>query len=296
MTEILPNRLSEDEECAIDALAGHLLDGTLALVLGAGISAGIGLPTWWELVSKMVEGTNVGNTTTITPATSNEDLRLSIDDVINELGEDEYRNKLRRLLYVNITNDVNLISHTLLISIGAMIMNSRRGSVREILTFNFDNVLERYLELHGFIAQSVVNLPCLRREADVTIYHPHGYLPNIPDDEIERRLPIFSQHSYDEHMNGKDMWMDQTKELMLRKVVLCIGMSRHDPTLGMLLRSLKDSIGDSRSTGYWLLGPGDDDRSDTYLRERNIVPIRCDDYTEYPQLILKICQTAAAEV
>ena len=208
--------------------------------------------------------------------------------------EAKYREVVRRNLYKGAKGEEEFLLQPLLVVLGAMMMKARRGSIGQVITLNFDDVMERYLGLHGFGNQTVVNLPCLLHAADVTIYHPHGFLPLDAEHAGRGRL-IFSQYSYDQLLAPEiDPWRHLTKSLMLSKVMLFVGISRDDPELGSLLVSVKQELGGTRPNGFWLLGPDDDAKTGRWLLERNVVPLVFSDYNDYPKFLLKVCQRAAS--
>src|SRR5690348_9470103 len=118
-----------------------------------------------------------------------------------------------------------MLKEDLLISLGACLMGSRRGSITEVLNFNFDNVLDWYLKLHGYTTQIVSEIPSLRTDVDVTIYHPHGYLPkDVPRGEFSKFL-VFSQDSYDARVARfeTDPWIAHFRHTLRNREILFVG-------------------------------------------------------------------------
>jgi len=294
MSDLPVDHYMSNHNDAARAVADRLHEGTLTMLLGAGVSKGMNLPSWWELVKSCCEAVGVDGTT-VNESTSNERLRALAEKIENEAGDfATYRDKVRQALYRNAKEDCCLLDQKLLIVIGAMLMDSRRGNVRELVTFNFDDMLERYLSLHGFIYQTTTELPVLQHDVDVTIHHPHGFLLSSPHVTAEDSdFLVFSQYSYDERIGQDNLWKTLTRDLLLRKVGLFVGLSCHDPVLGPLLVDLKKTTNGDRVLGYWLLGPGDDDESLAFLTARNVVPIKLDSYEDYHLFLLTICQYAA---
>jgi hypothetical protein len=188
-----------------------------------------------------------------------------------------------------------VLKQDLLLSLGALLMGSRRGSIAEVLNFNFDNMLQWYLGLHGFTTQIVTEFPMLRKDVDVTVFHPHGYLPkDSPSSEFSKKL-TFSQYSYDEtiaHFES-DLRVVQTVQILRSKEILFIGLSGNDPIFGPLLVKVVPEIGRSRYTGYWFFGPGVDPQVIDAVRSRNVVPLKFDSFQEISEFLLTVCQEAA---
>ena len=152
---------SYDKKLAIDYLASCLFDGALALVFGAGISKSLGFPNWNQLVIRCGKIANI-DTSSIDENSNEHELCMFMDKIERKLEKKEYFKVVHTALYGNVNDfeyNKNIISKDLLISIGALIMGSRRGSAKEVVTFNFDNALEKYLEIHGYVSQIVYNLP-----------------------------------------------------------------------------------------------------------------------------------------
>ena len=285
---------ASDANLCIEELALRLRSGSLALMLGAGASHGFGLPQWWELVRDCAQA--VGLPDVVDENTPVDALMTTAGKVEREVGgKPEFREVVRECLYRNSKGDWDFLGEALLIAIGAMMMASRRGSVTEIITFNFDDILERYLRLHGFVGQVVTALPELRSNADVTVYHPHGYLPSDPALGEDGEELIFSRNSFDERLGDRlNVWTETMRDLLMRKVVVFIGLSVQVDLLTGALANLKNLIAPSRGlTGVWLLGPGTPADVDAELIEKNVVPFRFDTYEEYAPFLLGVCQRAA---
>ncbi len=287
----LPNPLLLDTDAAAIRLAHHLREGELALIIGAGASRGVGLPLWSELVQECVKRGGIPSRA-VDSSTPNSDLRSLMEEIEQSRTGDEYRSLVREALYAGVEYTDAIIRERLLIAFGALLMGSRRGKIRVVINFNFDDVLEWYLGLHGFETQVVPKLPALIRETDVVIYHPHGFLPKERDSGSASQFLVLSQYSYDERLGSdRDPWLAFTKDTLLGKVGLFVGLSGDDPTLGPTLVDVKRRIGSDRPTGFWLFGPTDCDLGE--FERRNIVPVRLGNYDEIASFLLRVCQIAS---
>ncbi len=287
----------DDRELVARCLSEHLLRGRAALFLGAGASSEMGLPLWWKLVRNCQDATNA-TTPRVTKNTSSEKLRRAMDEVEILAGNvDNYCSLVREHLYAKVKDDDALIGQPLLVALGAMMMKSKRGNCETVLTLNFDDVLERYLRLHGFVAQSVVKMPTRLGDSDVRIYHPHGFLPSESTPDDDSRSLVFSQFSYDKLFYEHGAWWNLVLEVLLDKPTLFVGMSCNDPTIGPLLSHAMEKLTnepDARPTGFWLLGPKDPSPdSEDFLERRNVVPVRLPDCRDYFSFLLQVCRKAA---
>lgn len=287
---------SYDKKLSIRELAKSLHYGSLALVIGAGASIGLGFPSWWELVKRCREKSGL-EATDINENSSSDKITKMTGAVEKEQGGGiTYRKFVRDCLYEGIDYNrdrMTIMKKELLIAFGAMLMGSKRGSVNQVLNFNFDDSLEWYLGLHGFKAQVIKGLPSLSRDVDVSIYHPHGYLPFSDDDHMSEFL-IFTKYSYDERLGAPyELWKEMTRVILQSKVVLFVGLSGNDPMFGPLLASVKQSVCEERPTGFWLFGHQLDKDNKEYLIDLNIVPLCFENYQEIPIFLLDICREAA---
>ena len=292
-------------EAALPALAGFLNAGSLVLGIGAGASKGMGLPDWATLVKRCANETNrrAGTSLALPAGTDTRTLGRTMNRVETAIARKldmgrstDYRALVRDCLYQGVTYDNDsMLRQGLLIAFGALLVRSRRGSVREVFNFNFDDVLDWYLALHGLDTQIVTRVPTLLREADITIYHPHGFLPLDAAKRGESDFLVLSQHSYDDKLGDRvDRWLDLFTTTMTRRIMLFVGLSGDDQTFYPSLVAAHKLIGRERYTGFWLLGPDDtQDRIDD-LKDRNVVPLRLASYDQYPDYLLEICRQALA--
>lgn len=284
----LENHQYSDQDIAIQYLGEMLSQGSLALVLGAGICSGVGLPNWETLVKGCLDA--AGLPCTITGTSTNNEIMQAIDRVEAAFSDtSKYLDAVHDALYKTSRINSDMFNHPLLVAIGAMVMGGRRGSVKEILTLNFDNVLEYYLSLYGTVPDVIYKLPSLRKDKDVTIYHPHGYLPNENRTGFSDFL-ILSEFSYHKRLGASlDVWKELTRDFFRRKLVLFIGLSGDDFELMSILTSLDDELRKERPTGFWLFGKPVDE--ETFFR-RNVIPLTLK-FDDYPTFLLKICQHAS---
>jgi hypothetical protein len=284
--------LEANPQLAIPIIAERLRSGSLALAIGAGASAGFGLPTWYQLVHRCL--LKAGIDTVVDKDTPNETLRSLAEQIEQKLGP-HYHMVVSDALYEGVEYSDNMLKQDLLISLGALLMGSRRGNVNEIINFNFDNVLEWYLHLHGYTTQTVSHIPSLLRDVDVTIYHPHGYLPKDLSVAEFSRFLVFSQYSYDERFAAfdTDPWVAHFVHTLRSKELLFVGLSGDDPMFGPLLVKVYPEIRHSRYTGFWFFGPDVKTENIDKLKSRGVVPLRFGSHLEIAQYLLKVCQEAA---
>ena len=204
----LDNELYATPSRAVEYLGKMLRQGSLGLVLGTGASSEIGLPSWFNLVKSSLKGAGLSDD--VKKTTKNDILLKKIDQIERHFGveKEKYFNCIYDALYKNANLSNEIFNYPLLVAIGALIIGGKRGSVREILNFNFDNVIEFYLSLYGAKCDEIYKLPCLRKDQDATIYHPHGYLP-FGNHDLFSDFLILSKYSYDKRLGDTiDNWKD----------------------------------------------------------------------------------------
>jgi hypothetical protein len=185
---------------------------------------------------------------------------------------------------------LDFIGQELLVALGSLVMRSRRGSIREVITFNFDDVLERYLQLHGFSVQVVYKYPTLIRDEDVTIYHPHGFIPLEARESSD--FVVFSKNSFDQRLgDGLNEWTRLTTDTLTRKIGVFVGLSVDGPNFGPAMHQIKARVNSTRPTGFWFIKDSEIDRIEQ-LRDWGAVPIKVHDYQDIPDILFAVCQNA----
>lgn len=228
----------EDDNKLRGFLATQLMHGRLALVLGAGISMPFGLPDWEQLINSLYAEHHE------TPEDN-----LSLERLAEHLRNKYYSNDkegflnlVQNKLYESFNDDFNTLrQNSTLAAVGSLVMASLRGAVSNVITLNFDNILEVYLSYHGFAVSSVGNQRFWNQSADVTIYHPHGYLP-IPGTGSNSEDIVFDQESYSRVIgNPSSLWYQKILTVLRSHICIFIGLSGNDNNLDSLLLASNDN-------------------------------------------------------
>lgn len=279
-----------------DFLARKLRAGSTSVVLGAGASHGFNLPNWGDLV--------IGVRNQCGESAPKKALRP--EDEADSLRRKYFKNDrvgfakaVWRALYEKANHDPRfLLKSELLQALSAFLTNSIRGQGGTIVTFNFDDILESYLRLLGFIVRSETSAPAWNSDADVLVYHPHGLLPK--DSQADSTKIVFSTTDFDEVVGrDSDAWNRTMRSVWSSTFPVFVGLSGDDARLRSLLLDVRPdhpaTVKDSSL--YWGVRPTpQDENPDTIERwkELGIVPRIIKDYDELPAWILSICQKAAA--
>ena len=295
--------LADDDRLITMMLSEHLYEGKLALALGAGVSKFLGFPLWWELVHGICVEHN--GESSINEDTTTAELNDTVDKIEREINDSIKFNELvKKTLYENVDylDDVTVIRKELLISLGALMMGSRRGSVNNVITYNYDDVLEWYLGLHGFDVRVISDPRTMTTNSDVTIYHPNGFLPLQDNKNLSKKL-IFSETSFVNRervsMLEDKLWTNVLDRLSIEKTFIFIGLSGRDPTIyPRLLDIFKNQLNETRPVGYWFYVREDGmekQEIDKNLRS-GIVPIVVKNKDDIPRYLLDVCQRAMAHI
>ncbi len=287
--------LKSDHNLVANIIANIIHEGSLALVLGAGVSRGLGFPTWENLVVECAKIVGIENQIDVSSDTKIRESTNTIERKFKNNYE-QYLDTVHQALYKSVSYSINgIIKNELLIALGALSMPSARGSVDRIYTLNFDNALEWYLFVHGFKCNVVTESNYIERNTDLTIYHPHGFLPK--DSQYSRSKDIiFSAISYDRRAGQEgESWRLLFKDMLRTHFTLFVGLSGADPELGPAIINVKENFGSNRSIlGFWITQKGSiSDEKIRDLEEYGLVPILFDNYADIPIFLLKICQIAS---
>lgn len=229
----------DDEGEVRNYLAHQLLDGQLAMFLGSGATVGLGLPQWDDLI----ESAFARKSATRPEKLSNEDAAEYLLWDVCGGDADMFHEVLRQALYERIDATglrAQLRQNPLLQALGSLFMPSRRGSIRNVVTFNFDDLLESFLREQAFYVEQVVRMPHWRSDPDVRVYHPHGLLP-VSETAAAVDVVIAQVH-FDRIVGNKNnAWRSTLSQILQSHTCLFVGLSGADQNLTNLLAEAHDA-------------------------------------------------------
>jgi SIR2-like domain len=290
-----------DREESLNYLAELLVNGELSLLLGAGVSKPMGLPLWKDLVRACYTHSGLPGPGD-TDYTGSQDLLKAIDE-LELLGGDVDR-VLKLALYgglfgapadgLPLRYPVEASENAMLSAIGALVMSSSRGSTAEILTLNFDDLLEWYLDLHGYTSQIVAEMPVLVRDwVDVRLFHLHGFLPLTPKYEPSKGK-ILSNKEVRKRNSQEDSsaWKSFLINRLHSKIFLVIGTGLEDEDIHLPRLKVETEIGKSRPFGFVVDVLSE--KTKKRLLSEGFIPVGLPNYDAVPGYLLEICQRAAS--
>src|SRR3989339_1412306 len=286
-----------DDRILIPYIAKQLAKGRLSLILGAGVSVPFGLPKWEDLIKKLYKAKKTSRPKVI----SFESLAEYFRSEFYKNDYDGYIKAIHKDLYEGADTSFHALRlNRTLAAIGSLVMASRRGSVSEVITFNFDNLLELYLSYHGFVTKSSSLNDYLDwvDYSDVTVYHLHGMIPfDIINQGYSKKI-IFDQKSFSEIIGQENNpWRQLVLTLMRRHICLFIGLSGDDMNLDSILCSVhKSHTICVNKTPYWEITfstDGDPVKAGQW-EDRGVFYKNISNYEhDLPEFLFSVCQEAA---
>jgi hypothetical protein len=227
----------------------------LVLVLGAGVSVGSGIPNWDDLVGALF----VSMVTHQLSGAVTEDQAVYVSKAAQALGGDSpllsarylrtgiesgsqgdanaFQQALSNALYRRL--DGKSEASELLSELAQLCRPLRSGAkVEEIITYNFDDQLERELAQAGVAHCTVISGRERPSPEDLPIYHVHGFLPRdtASYEGLDAGILAFSEEGYHQLFRDPYHWTNvvQLQAFQQRRCVF-IGLSLTDPNLRRLL-------------------------------------------------------------
>lgn len=238
----------KDRDKTLNMAKNSLQDNDFSFFLGAGVSMSAKLPSWWNLLEGMMakrkqNQLHENDITQLNAICYNSSIvlgrfiRLLLETKSNE---EEYYNVLHDALYGGVSSfDSPLISE-----ICALISN-RKEQAKSIITYNFDDVMERALNERGIENYSIFGMN--QPQSAFPIYHVHGFIP-FDNSEVVKCVPILSEEEYHRVYANSYNWSNVEQiHALSRTTCIFIGLSMRDPNLRRLLDiAIRDSEHEAR--------------------------------------------------
>ncbi|MDL2328888.1 SIR2 family protein [Desulfosarcina sp. OttesenSCG-928-A07] len=288
-----------EESWLIEYVATHLTKGHVGLVLGAGASLQ-NLPSWQKLLNQLYDSKATDGSPPFSDYRSGKSAAVVAQDIKKRYYQDDvgaFLNAVREALYRGVNMDFkSLYREEKIAAMGALIMNSSRGRIANIISFNFDSVLETYLSYYGYTVSCIQSPRYYAENVDVTIYHPHGFLPH---DLREKGTPsiILAQEEFEKEIGASDSpWRQQLVTILRTHFCLFIGLSGEDEHLRLLLTAAGSNhasrMTDSAYWGLRLARPKDGGHHPIW-EESRIYTHEVKNYDEaLADFLFRICQRA----
>ena len=198
--------------------------GSLALMLGAGISVGCGLPDWQELMQRVVKKIWKGDP-------------LLGDIIINEHKIITARHSKKRngqqfnKIVADCLYEGDIIISKNLLSIAA-------SRIKIICNFNYDDLLEEALYAEGIKPKVVLEGDYFDPLTDeVKVFHPHGFIERTATKgDLQNAKLVIAENDYNALYSNPHSWINVLLlSILTNYSVIFIGMSLSDPNIRRLL-------------------------------------------------------------
>lgn len=284
----------DNDTTLVEHLATQLHYGRVVIFLGAGFSAPFGLPTWNDLLKRLfkAKGKKPPKGKTV------EEQAEIFRSLYYQNNTEKYLSSVKDALYSKFDGQLSTMRKSETLSaIAALVMNSARGSVSKVITLNWDDLLESYLDFHGYVTSSVTDSRHWNGNSDVTIFHPHGFLPF--SDQRDRSADIvFDKMSYSKIIGADHTsWRQEVLSILRTHVCLFIGLSGKDNNLDSMLAAVSESHAvKTDGTPFWgvTFTTSRDEGSEKIWNNRGVHVKVVKDYTsDLPKFLFRILQAAA---
>lgn len=282
-----------DFNLAKEPIAECLKEGTLKLILGAGISMAFGLPNWPDLIFKCINALQSAKGENLIEREDFDKNFTRNEKNLNQYdSEPTFSQIVRDSLYSEMPPDLEdllLQGAPGLLAIAALCTGTTRGRVKHIFTLNFDDILEQYLSLLGLKVNSGSSFIRENFNADIRIDHLHGYLPRNEDNLSDI---VFSPRSYTARYAQTHGFDDWFVSQWVGSKLLLIGLSGSDQLLQTNAIKHKNLLNNDEVHGYALLTPHAYEDNHLDLVSNGICPIKIP-ACEIPKFLLSCCQLAS---
>jgi hypothetical protein len=260
-----PENWKRKREEILGEVAEHYRTGRFAMFLGAGVSSSAGLPDWDTLlnslfVSMLTEGG-------ITEKKADNEQVSSIVKRLRQVDgpsalmlaryirkglsassgteQGEFVRSVTQQLY-GLRNQRYSVSSPLIKAIASLCTPSRTGAkIKSLITYNFDDLLERELESRGLSFKSIFEEIDLAGPEELPVYHVHGFLPELREKypNIDKATLVFSEEGYHQIYREAYHWSNLIQLNCLKETAcLMVGLSLTDPNLRRLLEISAKSV------------------------------------------------------
>jgi hypothetical protein len=230
-----------------DALVGHIAQQNSIVFVGAGLSAGLGLPGWPQLIRKMIEwceshGISLPNKSDIEYLLDEKkDLLAAANALRAKMGDDKYRQFLSEVFLRPDLEPTEV--HELLAKIPFV----------AAATTNYDSLVEDgYRKVHP--GQSLEVFAHDDHKQLGTALNAKRYFVLKAHGTVERlETIILDSNDYDRLFFKSEGYRMFLRSMFLHRTVLFLGFSMTDPELLFLLRELKAIFEGHTPTHYALM-------------------------------------------
>ena len=291
---------ADNRKKCVHLCANYLNKGKLGLVLGAGASKALKLPDWYDLLTVALKSLAVLHTLPPKKDYTNQELKEAAGKVKRHFGANtnDYLDLIQGTLYDGFKPNFANANKDLLIALSTLFVGKKRGNVTSVVTYNFDSVLEWYLDVVGLSSTQLGNNYIAGVIPDVEILHLHGYLPHSPDFGKRSSDILLTKKDFEDRQVGSSHYKTIMADFYQRHLFITVGMSATSivDDICPYLRQLHDQNGINKITrdqpfGVALISDCSEEERLTMI-EDGIIPLVEPTHDEIPNIIFEIAQDA----
>ena len=230
-----------------DTLVAHVAQQNSIVLVGAGLSAGLGLPSWPQLIRQMIDwceaqGINLPNKADIEILLNDKkDLLVAASALRSKMGDDKYREFLKGVFLRPDLKPTEV--HELLASLPFV----------AAVTTNYDHLVEEgYRKVHP--DESVNVFTHTDHEQLGTALNAKRYFVLKAHGTVERpETMVLDSKDYRKLIFKSESYRTFLRSLFLHRTTLILGFSMTDPELLFLLAELKEIFEGHVTTHYALM-------------------------------------------
>lgn len=227
----------------IKYLQKTIKNDNFALVLGAGVSLDPGAQSWKKLIEEYTNAIKYKNSIENVENVIKKigDSQLTVAQLCKDLlTENDYFRILHDCLY---SKDKPIDSGFAIYKIAQIVDSCQKNKNFRILTYNYDDYLEKYLDRLKVNYNSLYVGNC-KINRKVSIYHVHGFLPKLHYktylSSINKKSIYLTEEDYNDLYNNPYSWQISSQLSFFREnICLFIGCSLTDPNIRRLLEIAK---------------------------------------------------------
>lgn len=248
-----------DRDTLVQEVLGALDTERLTVFVGAGLSYAAGFPTWSGLLAQLSDRLVADHRRSAFELLARVDSPLIVARYLKlqMAVHDGFHDEVGKALYGGRT-DYSALNPTLELVLALAERAQARGARLDIITYNFDNLLEHSLETRlpsVTFDRIATDAEYHRTGAALRVLHVHGYL----DPEGHPILPppplVLSEDDFHRLMNNPAAWQNRVqKDALCWRDCLFVGLSMSDPNLRRLLDFASCDRESNAVGARWIIG------------------------------------------
>lgn len=229
---------------AFDALVDTYLKDGVSLVLGAGVSASCGAPSWTELLLRMhaaaaknrsVDLSGISSVYAESVATDGPLISARLAAVGVSDTDDGFKESLRKEIYGSLHKDRSDLVQQLA---RLAQMSEGRAGVKAVLTYNYDTLIEDEFDDLGRQYRRIDRNDRGARHG-IEVRHVHGFLGRT---KLDAEWVVLTEGAYHAEYASPFSWSNIVQLNAFRESsCVFVGLSMTDPNLRRLLEAAKQT-------------------------------------------------------